>query len=146
MGNTQPTTQHHTLEDTHPHRHHCENVASHKTTYFQKTVHGLPLYPQVVQIKLLYAKGLFHHMQDSVHCLMRQLDVTGSELSEPGVILQSADYWHDVPEHNTTSIYIVHPYLLRISQNIFFVCLTRTFLTRQEKPAECNIPRIFAVS
>jgi len=114
----------------HPHQHHCENVASHKTVYLQKAVHGLPLYPQVVQIKLLYAKGLFHHMQDSVQCLMRQLDVTGSKLSEPSVILQSADYWHDVPEHNTTSIYIIHPYLLRISQNIFSVCLTLAFLTR----------------
>lgn len=119
-----PTTQHHILEDVCPHQHHCKNAASYKTVYLQKAVHGLPLYPQVVQIKLLNAKGLFHHMQDSVQCLMRQLYVTGSELSEPSVVLQSTDYWHDVPEHNTTRIYIIHPHLLRISQNIYSVCLT----------------------
>lgn len=130
LGNTQPTTQHHILEDMHPHQHHCKNAASHKTMYLQKAVHGLPLYSQVVQIKLLNAKGLLHHMQDSVQCLVRQLYVTGSKLGEPSVVLQSTDYWHNVPEHNTTSIYIIHPHLLRISQNIFSVCLIWAFLTR----------------
>lgn len=97
------TQQHsitHILEDMHPHQHHCKNVKSPKTEHLQKAVHGLPLYPQVVQIKLFYAKGLFHHMQNSVHCLVCQLDVTGSNLSEPSVVLQSTDYWHDIPEHN----------------------------------------------